>query len=441
MSVRPRRPARHASRPGRRAAAGHRLLRRAPRPSDPAQQVSFGTSGHRGSSLRTAFNDDHIVATSQAICDYRAASRHRRPAVPRPGHARAVRAGVVERAGGVRRQRRDRAGRQPRTATRRRRRCRTRSCAHNRGRTGGLADGVVVTPSHNPPDGRRLQVQPAQRRARPTPTSPGGSRTGPTSCSPPACTEVRRVPYARARAADTTGRYDFLDAYVDDLPRRRSTSTRSGRPGCASAPTRSAAPAWPTGARSPSRHGLDLTVVNPLVDPTWRFMTLDWDGKIRMDCSSPYAMASLIDARGRLPDRHRQRRGRRPARHRHPRRRPDEPQPLPRGRDLLPVRAPATAGRPDAAIGKTLVSSSMIDRVAADLGRRLIEVPVGLQVVRARPARRLGRLRRRGERRRVVPAPRRRHLDHRQGRHPALPARLGDHRGDRPDARASTTPS
>ena len=126
------------------------------------------------------------------------------------------------------------------------------------------------------------------------------------------------------------------------------------------------------------RYGLDLTVVNPHVDPTWRFMTLDWDGKIRMDCSSPYAMASLIAQKDRVPDRHRQRRGRRPARHRHPGRRPDEPEPLPVGGDLVPVpRTEWLAGGP--AIGKTLVSSSMIDRVAADLGRRLVEVPVGFK--------------------------------------------------------------
>ena len=125
--------------------------------------------------------------------------------------------------------------------------------------------------------------------------------------------------------------------------------------------------------------GLDLTVVNPKVDPTWAFMTLDTDGKIRMDCSSPNAMASLIKQQGRVRHLHRQRRRLRPARHRHPRRRADEPERLPRRRHLLPVRAPARAGAPTPAIGKTLVSSSMINRVAEDLGRTLLEVPVGFK--------------------------------------------------------------
>ena len=241
----------------------------------------------------------------------------------------------------------------------------------------GLADGVVVTPSHNPPDDGGFKYNP-----------PNGG---------PADTDVTRWIQDRANALLArraqggppdpvragAGRrhhraYDFLGAYVDDLPAAidldaiRDAGVRIG--------------ADPLGGASVAywgeiaeRHRLDLTVVNPLVDPTWRFMTLDWDGKIRMDCSSPYAMASLIANAGRLPDRHRQRRRRRPARHRHPRRRADEPQPLPGRRDRLPVPAPRPAGRPDAAVGKTLVSSSMIDRVAADLGRRLLEVPVGFK--------------------------------------------------------------
>ena len=182
--------------------------------------------------------------------------------------------------------------------------------------------------------------------------------------------------FAKARAA--VGAYDFLGTYVDDLPQVldldavRDAGVRIG--------------ADPLGGASVAywgeiaeRHRLDLSVVNPLADPTWRFMTLDWDGKIRMDCSSPYAMASLVGAQGRVRHRHRQRRRRRPARHRHARRRPDEPQPLP-GRGHRPPLRWGAPGWPDSArIGKTLVSSSMIDRVAESIGKPLVEVPVGFK--------------------------------------------------------------
>ena len=169
-----------------------------------------------------------------------------------------------------------------------------------------------------PAPGRRLQVQPARRRPGRHRHHRAGSRTGPTSCWPPGSSGVRRVPLARALAADTTGKFDFLDRYVAALPRVidldaiRAAGVRIG--------------ADPLGGASVAywgeigqRYGLDLTVVNPAVDATFRFMTLDWDGKIRMDCSSPYAMASLISRAARVHDRDRERHRLRPARHRHAR--------------------------------------------------------------------------------------------------------------------------
>ncbi len=231
------------------------------------------------------------------------------------------------------------------------------------------------------------------------------------------------MPFARARAAASG--YDFLGTYVDDLPNVldieaiRGSGLRIG--------------ADPLGGASVDywgaigeRHGLDLTVVNPLVDATWRFMTLDWDGKIRMDCSSPSAMASLIAQR----DVYDIATGNDADADRHGIVTPDAGLLNPNHYLAVAIQYLYGGARPqwrdDGFIGKTLVSSSMIDRVAADLGRRLVEVPVGLQVVRARAARRFGSVRRRGVGRGVVPAPRRVGVDHRQGRHPAGPARLGD---------------
>ena len=191
-----------------------------------------------------------------------------------------------------------------------------------------------------------------------------------------------------------------------------------------------------------TRHGLDLTVVNPLVDATWRFMTLDWDGKIRMDCSSPSAMASLVAAEGQVRDRDRQRRRLRPARHRHAGRRADEPQPLPRRRDPVPLRRrpPGLAVRRRRS-ARPWSRSSMIDRVAAAARHADGRGAGRVQVVRAGADRRVVRLRRRGVRRCVVPAHGRHHVDHRQGRADPRPARLGDPREDRQVAAASTTPT
>ncbi|MFI7057293.1 phosphoglucomutase (alpha-D-glucose-1,6-bisphosphate-dependent) [Streptosporangium canum] len=346
-----------------------------PDPQEVGQRVSFGTSGHRGSSLNVAFNEDHILATSQAIVEYRAARGVDGPlflgadshALSEPAQVSAL---EVFAANGVRVLIDSRDGYTPTPAVSH------AILTHNRGRAAGLADGVVVTPSHNPPGDGGFKYNPPNG---------GPADTDATSWIQDRANaliagglkEVRRIPYARALAADTTGRHDFLGAYVDDLPSVldidaiRAAGVRIG--------------ADPLGGASVAywgeiagRHRLDLTVVNPLTDPTWRFMTLDWDGKIRMDCSSPYAMASLIANRDAFDvstgndadaDRH--------------------GVVTPDGGLLNPNHYLAVAisylysHRPDwpadAGVGKTLVSSGMIDRVAADLGRRLMEVPVGFK--------------------------------------------------------------
>ena len=340
-----------------------------------AQQVAFGTSGHRGSSFDTAFNEDHIAATSQAICEYRAGQGIDGPlflvkdthALSEPAFVTAL---EVFAANGVRVLVDSRDGYTP-----------TPSLSHailraNREQREGTADGVVVTPSHNPPSDGGFKYNPPDG-------GPAGSDiTGWIQDRANALLRagldgVRRMPFARARAAETTGTYDFLAAYVDDLPSVldleavRSVGLRIG--------------ADPLGGASVAywgeiadRHHLDLTVVNPLVDPTWRFMTLDWDGKIRMDCSSPNAMASLIARRSEFD----LATGNDADADRHGIVTPDAGLMNPNhylavAIDYLYAHRSEWAG--DAAIGKTLVSSSMIDRVADGLGRRLLEVPVGFK--------------------------------------------------------------
>ena len=349
--------------------AGH------PDPAQAGQRVAFGTSGHRGSALNTAFNEDHILATSQAICEYRANQGIDGPlflgvdthALSEPARVSAL---EVFAANGVRVLIDGRDGYTPTPALSH------AILTHNRGRAGGLADGVVVTPSHNPPADGGFKYNPPNG---------GPADTSATSWIQDRANaliegelkEVKRIPYARALAAETTARYDFLGAYVDDLPAVldlaaiRRAGVRIG--------------ADPLGGASVAywgeiaeRYGLDLTVVNPHTDPTWRFMTLDWDGRIRMDCSSPYAMASLIARKDEFDvctgndadaDRH--------------------GIVTPDGGLMNPNHYLAVAisylygHRPDwpagAGVGKTLVSSSMIDRVAEGLGRRLVEVPVGFK--------------------------------------------------------------
>ncbi|MGW5773464.1 phosphoglucomutase (alpha-D-glucose-1,6-bisphosphate-dependent) [Streptomyces longwoodensis] len=346
-----------------------------PDPADPGQRVAFGTSGHRGSSLAGAFNEDHIAATSQAICEYRAQQGTDGPlflgadthALSEPARVTAL---EVFAANGVTVLIDDADGYTPTPAVSH------AILTHNRGRTSGLADGVVVTPSHNPPaDGGFKYNPPSGGPAASDATSWIQDRAN--QIIEGGLKDVRRLPYARALAAPTTARYDFLGTYVADLPAVldldavRAAGVRIGAD-----PLGGASVAY--WGRIAEQHGLDLTVVNPYTDPTWRFMTLDWDGKIRMDCSSPYAMASLIEQR----DRFQISTGNDADADRHGIVTPDAGLMNPNHYLAVAIQYlyhhrdqwPAGTG-----VGKTLVSSAMIDRVAADLGRPLVEVPVGFK--------------------------------------------------------------
>jgi phosphoglucomutase len=347
-----------------------------PDPEDVDQQVAFGTSGHRGTSLKTSFNEHHILATTQAICEYRKEQGYDGPlflgrdthGLSEPAWSTAL---EVLAAHDVTVLVDDRDRYTP-----------TPAVSHaiiraNEGRTSGagLADGIVVTPSHNPPSDGGFKYNPPHG---------GPADSDATSAIAERANElirgglrdVQRVPFARARAAASS--YDFLGTYVDDLPSVvdldavREAGVRIG--------------ADPLGGASvdywgaiAERHRLDLTVVNPLVDPTWRFMTLDWDEKIRMDCSSPNAMASLI----RRKDEYDLATGNDADADRHGIVTPDAG--LMNPNHFLAVAigylfGGNRAGWPDSArIGKTLVSSSMIDRVAASLGKPMVEVPVGFK--------------------------------------------------------------
>ena len=339
--------------------------------SDPAEQVAFGTSGHRGSSLRRSFNEDHIVAVSQAICEYRARQGYTGPLfVGRDTHALSEPATVsaleVFAANGVQVLVDSRDGYTPTPAL---------SHAILTHRHLG-ADGVVVTPSHNPPEDGGFKYNPPHGGPADTDVTKWIQDRA-NALLAGGLQEVRRMPYARARTADTTGRYDFLAAYVDDLP------SAIDLPAIAAAGVRIGAD--PLGGASVAywgaiaeRHKLDLTVVNPDVDPAFGFMTLDWDGRIRMDCSSPNAMASLIGKRGD----YQVATGNDADADRHGIVTPDAGLMNPNHFLAVAIQYLFTArdGWPrGAAIGKTLVSSSMIDRVAEDLGRTLIEVPVGFK--------------------------------------------------------------
>ena len=346
-----------------------------PDPEEPGQRVAFGTSGHRGSSLATAFNEDHIAATSQAICDYRTQAGTTGPlflgtdthALSEPARVTAL---EVFAANGVTVLLDENDGFTPTPAVSH------AILTYNSGRTGGLADGVVVTPSHNPPSDGGFKYNPPNGGPAASDAT-GWIQDRANRLIADRLRDVHRIGYARALAADTTARYDFLGRYVDDLPSvldlvavRRAGVTIGADPlGGASVDY------W---ARIAEWHGLDLTVVNPVTDPAWRFMTLDWDGKIRMDCSSPYAMASLIDRK----DDYRVATGNDADADRHGIVTPDGG--LMNPNHYLAVAIDYLAGHreqwdPQLAVGKTLVSSSMIDKVVAGLGRPLTEVPVGFK--------------------------------------------------------------
>jgi phosphoglucomutase len=343
-----------------------------PDPNVPSQAVAFGTSGHRGSSLNGSFNEDHILATSQAICRYRKGRGITGPLfIGEDSHALsgpATRSAVeVLVANGVSVLVDSRDGLTP-----------TPSVSHailtyNHDRTDGLADGIVVTPSHNPPEDGGFKYNPPNG---------GPADTDVTGAIQDAANEmlraglkgVERVPYERAIAS--VGHYDFTHIYVADLGRVldidaiKAAGLKLGVDPLGGA----SVGYW---AEIRDRYGLDLTVTNEVVDPQFGFMTVDWDGRIRMDPSSPYAMARLVALKDRFDvafacdtdaDRHGIVAG---------------------AAGLMNPNHFLSAAvaylyrnrdwQPEVAVGKTLVSTSMLDRVAGELGRRLVEVPVGFK--------------------------------------------------------------
>jgi phosphoglucomutase len=346
-----------------------------PDPSIKEQRVTFGTSGHRGSALKCSFNEAHILAISQAICEYRKQQKVEGPLfIGKDTHALAecgfVTALEVLAANGVHVMVDAAGGFTP-----------TPAVSHailtfNRTRPAGLADGIVITPSHNPPEDGGFKYNPPHGGPADTEATNWIEQRA-NALLEDKLREVQRVPYARARSAETTHLHDYVSTYVEDLAAVVDLAAiRSAGVKIGVDPLGGASVAYWGPIRE--RYHLDLTVVNELVDPTFRFMTIDWDGKIRMDCSSRFAMASLIERKGSFDvafandtdaDRHgivtRE------------------------GGLMNPNHYLAVAidylfqNRRDwpasAAVGKTVVSSSLIDRVTQRLGRKLMEVPVGFK--------------------------------------------------------------
>lgn len=345
-----------------------------PDPSVAEQRVTFGTSGHRGSSLNRAFNERHILAICQALAEVRKADGVDGPlfigmdthALSEPARATAL---TVFAAHGMEVRVQAGMGFTPTPVVSH------AILTYNAGRTTGLADGVVITPSHNPPEDGGFKYNP------PSGGPAGAETTARIQDRANALLEeglqgVARVTYAEALAAPTTVMYDFVGPYVNDLgavidmEAIAQAGLRIGVDPMGGAGVNY----WTPIAE---RYGLDLTVVNPRVDPTFAFMRVDKDGKIRMDCSSPYAMAGLIDLRDRFDISF----GNDPDFDRHG---IVTPSGLMNPNHYLAVAInylySHRPGWPQAAgVGKTLVSSSMIDRVAKRLGRRLVEVPVGFK--------------------------------------------------------------
>ena len=342
--------------------------------ADPAQRVVFGTSGHRGSSLDGAFTETHIAATTQAIVEYRAAQGITGPVfvgrdthgLSRPAETTALE--VLE-ANGVTAITDEYDDYVPTPALSR------AIIVHNRRATGtgsttGSADGIVITPSHNPPRDGGFKYNPPHG---------GPADSDATSWIAKRANELiegglRDVRRAEPSAVET---YDFRGAYVGDLASIIDLDAIRGADLHVAADPLGGASVhyWQLIAE---RYDLDLTVVNPVVDPTWSFMTLDWDGRIRMDPSSPSAMASVVARRGDFE----LLTGNDADADRHGIVTPDGGLMNPNHYLAVAIRylyEHRDGWRPDAAIGKTLVSSSMIDRVAASLGRRLWEVPVGFK--------------------------------------------------------------
>ena len=347
-----------------------------PDPADVAQQVVFGTSGHRGSALNGAFNEPHILAITQAIVEYRAAHGTTGPLfIGRDTHALSEPAWVsaleVLAANEVVAMI-DSADRYTPTPA-----VSHAILRYNRGRTEALADGIVVTPSHNPPYDGGFKYNPPNG---------GPADTDATNAIANRANEilrsgsgVKRVPLARALGS--VQRHDYMDSYVEDLPNVvdldviRKAGVRIGADPLGGA----SVDYW---AAIAERHNLDLTVVNPLVDATWGFMTLDHDGKIRMDCSSPDAMAGLLATMAANPGRYQIATGNDADSDRHGIVTPDAGLMNPNhylaaAIEYLYTHRPSwPAG---IAVGKTAVSSSIIDRVVAGIGRKLVEVPVGFK--------------------------------------------------------------
>jgi phosphoglucomutase len=346
-----------------------------PDPAEKTQRVAFGTSGHRGSSFASSFNEDHILAITQAICRYRQQQGTTGPlflamdthALSDPAFVTAL---EVLSANNVDVMIDQDDGYTPTPALSH------AILTHNRGRKDGLADGIVITPSHNPPEDGGFKYNPPSGGPADT-TATKWIENHANQLLAGGLKGIARLPYSRALKTGTTHRFDYVSNYVDELWRVVDVAAVAAAGlNLGVDPLGGAGVAyWP---RIAERYGLKLTVVNTAVDPTFRFMTVDWDGKIRMDCSSPYAMASLIALKDRFDvafacDTDHDRHG----------------IVTPTAGLLNPNHYLAVAieylfrhrpqWRADAGVGKTLVSSSIIDRVAADLGRQLVEVPVGFK--------------------------------------------------------------
>ncbi len=346
-----------------------------PDPSVPAQRVAFGTSGHRGSAFNHAFNEAHILAISQAVCEHRRSVGLSGPlfvgidthALAEPALASAL---EVFAANGVEVMIDAEDGYTPTPVISR------AILSYNKGRSAGLADGVVITPSHNPPEDGGFKYNPPNGGPADTEITAGIERAANRYLEDDLA-GIRRIPYERARRSANVHRHDYITPYVADLANVldleaiRAAGVKIGIDPLGGAAVRYWQPII-------ERYGLDATIVSDAVDPTFRFMTVDWDGKIRMDCSSPYAMARLIGMRERFDvafandtdaDRHGI---------------------VTRSNGLMNPNHYLAAAiaylfehrpqwRKDSAVGKTIVSSAIIDRVAAKLGRSLVETPVGFK--------------------------------------------------------------
>jgi phosphoglucomutase len=348
---------------------------RTPDITDGAQRVRFGTSGHRGSSLRGAFNEAHVLAITQAICEYRSRQGITGPlyigkdthGLSEPAFTTAL---EVLAANGVEVMVDCADGYTPTPVVSH------AILTYNRGRTAGLADGIVITPSHNPPEDGGFKYNPPHGGPADTDVT-GWIEARANRLLSSDLTNVARLAYERARYAPTTHPHDYIGSYVSDLGSVVDMEViRSAKLKIGVDPLGGAGVAY--WRPIVERYGVEVEVVNDTVDPTFRFMSVDWDGKIRMDCSSPHAMTKLIALKDRFDiafgndtdtDRHGI---------------------VTRSAGLMNPNHYLAAAifhvfthrpgwRPDAAVGKTVVSSSVIDRVAAKVGRALVEVPVGFK--------------------------------------------------------------